>query len=288
MRSAGQVDHPGEFLRAPTAPITVVPDVFVHAQDLHVLEPGWVVRSLDQDRLDLGPERIPGSGERSVQALDRRSLVAEQSDRPPDRHGAQQAQRCADPGVLLEEQDHRTGALPADPAALTAPDPHWPSRPGASFIIRHAFLLPDMVVTSDAIPFTTADDRIVEGDGLIPDEAVTHPRSTGTLSCFLRTLVRETVALTLIEALRRCSLLPAQFFGKASSDMDREGQVQHDCDAGLIILDPDVVSDRPTYKAPGHSSTGMVHVIVGGEFVVFGNAMIPTALPGRTVVDSRK
>lgn len=72
--------------------------MFVHAQDLHVLEPGRGVRGLDQDWPNLGPERVPRRAELAGQALDRRPLAPELADRPADRARAQQAPRRADPG----------------------------------------------------------------------------------------------------------------------------------------------------------------------------------------------
>nr|MCW1079374.1 hypothetical protein [Streptococcus anginosus] len=66
------------------ARVPVMPDMFVHAQDLHVLEPGRVVRGLDQDRSNLGPERVPRRAELAGQALDRRPLAPEPADRPAD------------------------------------------------------------------------------------------------------------------------------------------------------------------------------------------------------------
>lgn len=133
IRSASQIDHPGELLRAALARVPVVPDVLVHAQDLHVLEADGVVRSHGQERLDLGPDRVPGGAELPGQTLDRHALAPELADRPTDRAGAQQAPRSADGGVLFDERDHRAGVLEAAPAALAPPDPHRPAL-GASII----------------------------------------------------------------------------------------------------------------------------------------------------------
>src|SRR5699024_7467059 len=71
------------------------------------------------------------------QALDRRSLAAELTDRPADRARAQQAPRSADLRVLLHERDHLAEALVADPAALAPPDPHWTARPGRIDYLDH-------------------------------------------------------------------------------------------------------------------------------------------------------
>ena len=78
-------------------------------------------------------------------------------------------------------------------------------------------------------------------------------------------MVRETGALTLSDALRRCSLLPAQFLEKASPAMTRKGRVQVGADADLIVFDAGQVSDRSTYDAPQASSTGVEHVLVAGR-----------------------
>ncbi|CAM4110766.1 hypothetical protein HEMA109418_09415 [Helcobacillus massiliensis] len=126
---ASQIDHPGELLRTAPARVTVMPDVFVHAQDLHVLEADRVIRGLDQDWPNLGPDRVPRRAKLPGQALDRRPLVAEQADRPPDRARAQQPPRRVYPGVLLDERDHLTDALETDPATLAPPNPHRPTRP---------------------------------------------------------------------------------------------------------------------------------------------------------------
>jgi imidazolonepropionase-like amidohydrolase len=155
-------------------------------------------------------------------------------------------------------------------------------------VIHRALLLEDTAVASDAIPFTTPAGLVVEGDRPLPGDAVSHPRTTGTFSRFLRTMVRETGALTLSDALRRCSLLPAQFLEKASPAMARKGRVQVGADADLIVFDPDQVTDRSTYDAPQASSTGVEHVLVAGEPVVRDGSVVTSAMPGRPVVRSAR
>ena len=153
--SAGQVDHPGELFRTAPAGVAVMPDVFVHAQDLHVLEPDRVVSGRGQDGADLSPEGVPGRAELPGQALDRRSLAPELTDGPPDRACAQQTARRTDLRVLLDERDHRANVLVTDPAALAPSDPHRPTRPGRINHLDHH----TAVTSSDDSAAGTALDR---------------------------------------------------------------------------------------------------------------------------------
>jgi hypothetical protein len=158
------------------------------------------------------------------------------------------------------------------------------SRAADQDVIARALLLDDTAVASDAIPFTTPSGSVVTDDADLPTDAVSHPRSIGTFSRFLRTMVRETEALSLPEALRRCSLLPAQFLTSASPQMACKGRVQVGADADLVVFDAGLVSDRSTYADPALGSTGFDTVLVGGTPVVHDGVPVPGALPGRPVL----
>ncbi|MDT7704039.1 MAG: hypothetical protein QOJ30_6364 [Pseudonocardiales bacterium] len=149
--------------------------------------------------------------------------------------------------------------------------------------VRRAMTFTDAAVASDAIsPLwrTTPRDPLLWP---LPADVVSHPRTAGTFGRTLRVLVREQGHLSLAEAVRRCSLVPAQVVEAAAPAMRRKGRIQPGSDADLTIFDPAVVSDRATYAATIRPSVGFRHVLVGGEFIVRDGELRTDVLPGRPV-----
>ena len=125
---------------------------------------------------------------------------------------------------------------------------------------------PDVMAASDGIPFSA-------GRG--------HPRGAGTFARILGRYVRERGALSLVDALRKMTLLPAQRLESIVPEMARKGRVQVGSDADLTLFDPQLIIDRATYEAPDRYSEGIEHVLVAGTFVVRDGALIESATPGR-------
>ena len=127
---------------------------------------------------------------------------------------------------------------------------------------------PDVIAASDGIPFS---------------EGRAHPRGAGTFARILGHYVRERQALSLMDALRKMTLLPAQRLEQVTPQMARKGRVQPGADADLTLFDPDQVIDRATYDAPGQYSEGIVHVMVGGTFVVRDSVLVEGVTPGEAI-----
>ena len=113
-----------------------------------------------------------------------------------------------------------------------------------------------------------------------------HPRNAGTFSRILARYVRERGSLTLMDAIRKMSLMPAQRLERSTPTARGKGRLQEGADADVIVFDPRTVADRSTYKAPRETSVGMKFVIVGGVLLIDRGALVPDRFPGRAVESS--
>jgi N-acyl-D-amino-acid deacylase len=90
-----------------------------------------------------------------------------------------------------------------------------------------------------------------------------HPRSYGTFVRVLGTYVREEKLLSLEDAIRKMTSLPAQRLRRFDLGLVRPG-----CHADLVVFDPATVADRATYRDPHQFATGVHYVVVNGQLVV--------------------
>lgn len=110
-----------------------------------------------------------------------------------------------------------------------------------------------------------------------------HPRSAGTFTRTLARYVREEKAMTLMEALRKMTLLPAQRLQGRVPEMARRGRLAPGAYADIVAFDPDVVRDMATYERPARYAIGMRHVLVNGQSVVYDGALVEEVKPGLPV-----
>jgi N-acyl-D-amino-acid deacylase len=105
-----------------------------------------------------------------------------------------------------------------------------------------------------------------------------HPRGYGTNARVLSKYVRDENVLSLEEAVRRMTSLPAQKFGLTDRGLLREGFA-----ADILIFDPATVQDLSTYETPHAYSTGFEYVLVNGVLVV-ENGKHSGARSGKTLL----
>jgi N-acyl-D-aspartate/D-glutamate deacylase len=143
-------------------------------------------------------------------------------------------------------------------------------------------------VIGHAIPeevarMTAANPRVmVASDGLIAN-GKGHPRGVGTFARVLGRYVREQKVVSLMDALRKMTLLPAQRLEKAAPSMRLKGRIKVGADADIVVFDPATVIDRATFENPAQYSTGIPYVMVGGVFVVRDEKLVEGVRPGKAV-----
>jgi N-acyl-D-amino-acid deacylase len=104
-----------------------------------------------------------------------------------------------------------------------------------------------------------------------------HPRAYGNFSRLLGKYVREEKIITMQEAIRRMTSLPAYNIG-----IDERGQLGEGYFADVVVFDPEKIADRATFEEPHQYATGVWHVFVNGEQVL-KNGRHTGATPGRVV-----
>jgi N-acyl-D-amino-acid deacylase len=108
-------------------------------------------------------------------------------------------------------------------------------------------------------------------------QGVPHPRGYGNNPRVLARYVRELHVLSLEDAIRRMTTLPAQSF-----HLKERGQLREGNWADITIFDPATVQDNATYKDPHHYPSGIPHVLVNGVEVV-KNSEHTKARPGQAL-----
>ena len=113
-------------------------------------------------------------------------------------------------------------------------------------------------------------------EGILGEEHP-HPRAYGTFPRILRKYVREDKKLTLEEAIRKFSSLPAQRMRLTDRGVLKQGMW-----ADVVVFDPETVRDVATFDDPNRLSEGMDFVLINGVPVI-ENGKMTGALPGKVL-----
>lgn len=119
---------------------------------------------------------------------------------------------------------------------------------------------------------------IASDSGLnVMGQGVPHPRGYGNAARALARYVRERKTISLEEAIRKMTSLPADHFG-----LENRGRIAAGHAADLVIFDPARITDRATYEQPHQYAEGIAAVLVNGEIVV-NDDMQSQARPGQVL-----
>ncbi len=118
------------------------------------------------------------------------------------------------------------------------------------------------------------------------DSVLGHPRAAGAFARVLARYVRDQRTLTLPDAIRKMSLMPAQRLERSTAAAARKGRLQVGADADIAVFDLATVADRATYALPALPAIGFRHVLVNGTPVVRDGQLLDAA-PGRAILRDR-
>ena len=254
-----------EASRAEGLPVTA--DIYTyHASStgLNYDFPAWVKEG--------GHEKFVG---RLQDPADRKRMIAETEMIPPE-------------DILLvsfrnEELRHLTGKTLAEVSEMRGTTP-----------VETAM---DLIIEDDSrigtVRFTMDEDNIrkkialpwvsfcSDSASLAPEEPFTnaqpHPRAYGSFARLLGKYVREEGIISLAEAIRRLTSLPA-----TNLRLEGRGQLAPGYYADVVVFDPETIIDRATFEEPHQLAIGVHHVFVNGEQVLRDGAHTG-ATPGRFV-----
>jgi N-acyl-D-aspartate/D-glutamate deacylase len=123
---------------------------------------------------------------------------------------------------------------------------------------------------------------MIASDGIL-EKGKGHPRTAGTYSRVLGNYVREQRTLSLIDAITKMTLMPAQRLEKRVPSMRNKGRIRLGADADLTIFDPQSIVDKSTFKEPSQYSEGIRFVLVNGVLIVRDGQLQSDVYPGRAV-----
>ena len=120
-----------------------------------------------------------------------------------------------------------------------------------------------------------------DGASMAPEgvflKSSTHPRAYGNFARLLGKYVREEKVISLTEAVRRLTGLPATNLG-----LDQRGFVRTGMFADVVVFDPQTIADRATFENPHQYAVGVKHVFVNGVQVL-KDGEHTNAKPGRAL-----
>lgn len=128
----------------------------------------------------------------------------------------------------------------------------------------------------------TSPLTMIASDGFIED-GQGHPRTSGSYSKVLGKYVREEGALSLMQALRKMTIMPARRLEQRVPAMERKGRLQEGADADVTLFDPATVIDRSTYSDATIPAGGIPYVVVNGTVVVDDGELVDSVRPGEPV-----
>jgi N-acyl-D-amino-acid deacylase len=118
---------------------------------------------------------------------------------------------------------------------------------------------------ADILNFMKEDFVMTGSDGSLvnPGQGVPHPRSYGTFPRKIKKYALEEKVITLEEAIKKSTSMPAEMIGLKDRGTIKEGNI-----ADIVLLNLETIQDNATFADPHHYSTGIEYLIINGDIVI--------------------
>ncbi|WP_336787772.1 amidohydrolase family protein [Paenibacillus sp. MMO-177] len=127
-----------------------------------------------------------------------------------------------------------------------------------------AYAIPEQ----DVVNALKAPYVMIGSDAILEPGNNNHPRASGTFARTIGRYVREKHTLSLMDALSKMSLMPAQRLEKQAPALRKKGRLAAGMDADIVIFDYKTIKDRSTVEHPEQLSGGIRYVLVGGQLAL--------------------
>ena len=178
---------------------------------------------------------------------------------------------------------HYTGMIPAEVAFDRGTSPaniiiDLVIKDGSGVQAGYFMMSEENVAAGIALPWVSfgSDAASMTAGGVFLERS-THPRAYGNFASMLAEYVRDDQVITLPDAIRKLSKLPA-----TNLKTRQRGELAVGNFADIVIFDPAAITDHATYAEPHRYAIGMEHVIVNGELALH-HGELTGALPGRVI-----
>jgi dihydroorotase len=135
-------------------------------------------------------------------------------------------------------------------------------------VARLAVARPSVMIASDGMPLTGPK---------------VHPRGQGTFARVLGHYVREEKALSLMDALKKMTLMPADRLAVRAPEMKNKGRIRVGADADFTVFDAERIIDKATFDEPLQTSAGVRYLLVNGVLVIKDGQLLAGTAPGIAV-----
>jgi hypothetical protein len=115
-----------------------------------------------------------------------------------------------------------------------------------------------------------------------------HPRNGGTFAKVYSQYVHDRHSMTLMDAIRKMSYMPAVRLERSTPTARKKGRLQAGADADVVVFDPEKFRDQSTFEKPDVPSAGVRYLVVGGTVVIDSGKIVDGVAPGRAIVGDRR